>query len=98
MPKLTTLQCLDHGRAWHIGFEHRTEDNGNIYYAFCQAIPFTERSILPSAVGGGWRVVASASNARRLGSLFPDFATRLAALEQQGERCSTRKDGHDGAS
>ena len=53
MPTLTHLALLDGGLAWHVCFETAPEETGNIYYAFCQAIPLAEREALPSAVGGG---------------------------------------------
>ena len=85
MPILTHLALLDGGLAWHVCFETAPEDRGNIYYAFCQAIPLGEREALPSAVGCGWRVQASAVNQRRLGSLLPGFGVRLKGLRRQLE-------------
>ena len=82
MPVLTHLALLD-GGAWHICFEMAPDDVGNIYYAFCQAIPGMERAALSAAVGGGWRVQASRDNARRLASLFPAFPAKLVELAQQ---------------
>ena len=85
MPTLTHLALLDSGLAWHVCFETAPEDTGNIYYAFCQAIPLGERAALPSAAGGGWCVQASAVNQRRLESLLPGFGVRLERLRRQGE-------------
>ena len=85
MPTLTHLALLDSGLAWHVCFEATPEDTGNLYYAFCQAISLAEREALSTAIGGGWRVVASAVNARRLTSLFPEFGSRLKSLARQGE-------------
>ena len=85
MPTLTHLALLDGGLAWHVCFETAPEDSGNIYYAFCQAISLGERAALPSAAGGGWRVVASLANQRRLTSLFPEFGSSLKSLTRQGE-------------
>ena len=85
MPLLTHLALLDAGAAWHLCFEQTATDTGNIYYAFCQALPLDERLALPSAVGGGWRVMTSPDNQRRLESLLPGFAARLEVLTQQGE-------------
>ena len=86
MPTLTHLALLDSGLAWHVCFETAPEDRGNIYYAFCQAIPLAEREALPSGVGGnGWLVQASAVNQRRLESLLPGFGVRLEGLRRQGE-------------
>lgn len=85
MPILTHLALLDSGLAWHVRFEAHPADSGNIYYAFCQTIPLAEREALPSAVGGGWRVVASLGNQRRLTSLLPGFGVRLERLTRQQE-------------
>ena len=90
MPTLTHLALLDGGLAWHVVFETAPEDTGNIYYAFCQAIPLGEREAVPSAVGGGWRVQASAVNQRRLTSLLPGFGVRLEGLRRQGELFTQR--------
>ena len=83
--KLIHLALLDGGTAWRVCFEQTDTDTGNIYYAFCQAVPLTDRAVLPSAVGGGWRIVASPANQRRLDALLPGFSARLDTLMRQGE-------------
>ena len=93
MPTLTHLALLDGGLAWQVIFETAPDDTGNIYYAFVQTIPLGERAALPSAVGGGWRVVASLSNQRRLESLLPGFGVRLKGLVRQMELFPTSTGG-----
>ena len=93
MPTLTHLALLDSGLAWHVCFETAPEDTGNIYYAFCQSIPLAEREALSSAAGGGWRVIASLANQRRLTSLLPGFGVRLEGLRRQGELFPTSTGG-----
>lgn len=83
MPTLTHFALLDGGCDWHVVFQRDSEDEGDIYYAFIQAIPLGEREALPHAAGSGWRVQASAANARRLTQLFPDFPARLQATRRQ---------------
>ena len=78
--RLTRLE--EYAGSFVVMFERGEGDEGDIFYAFLQAIPGLERQAIHDGQGG-WRVLATPQNERRLASLFPDFAARRARLRTQ---------------